>query len=516
MKMNTSMKRGRKTVSLMLVTSVLFTSTLFTGCGSKEGIKSGMITTVQSSNYSEKFTAEGTIECAEPHYIYSTLTLPAQEVLVKEGDKVKKGDLLCVLDSTTIEEQIAVKEATIELSGKRAASSVASATIKYNGYNDALTTGENLTLVEALGNQEAARQALETSLKAYEDYKQTLDLGKDPTLIAADQEVASASTRIQQAQSMQYELDDIEGTSKLEKEKAEDEVDSAYLSYAQATQNRDALLRQSNIQLANLAKAAENANYNYLVAQKGYASAVRSLENAKAESAEAITQASLLGDTSVEELQLAQLENQLLNSQIVADCSGTVTAVNIKVGENSTGVLFVIEDTSDLIFTAKVSEKEINNVSEGMTVSVTTNAENSKDYKGTVERVAAYTEKTAEGETDTSGKDAEFLVTIRFEDADEDARIGMNGKASFIAYEEESGIAVPNEAVFSADDGKKYVLTISSDKKSGTINKTEVSTIYKGKRESLIEGKGISSGTHVIVDAASYMDMVGKEINITD
>ena len=151
-----------------------------------------------------------------------------------------------------------------------------------------------------------------------------------------------------------------------------------------------------------------------------------------------------------------------------------------------------------------------------MTVSVATNAENSKDYKGTVERVAAYTEKTAEGETDTSGKDAEFLVTIRFEDADEDARIGMNGKASFIAYEEESGIAVPNEAVFSADDGKKYVLTISSDKKSGTINKTEVSTIYKGKRESLIEGKGISSGTHVIVDAASYMDMVGKEVNITD
>ena len=147
MKMNTSMKRGRKTRSLIIVTSVLFTSTFFTGCGSKEGIKSGMITTVQNSNYSEKFTAEGTIECAEPHYIYSTLTLPAQEVLVKEGDKVKKGDLLCVLDSITLEEQIAVKEATIELSGKRTASSVATANIKYNGYNDALTTGENLTLV---------------------------------------------------------------------------------------------------------------------------------------------------------------------------------------------------------------------------------------------------------------------------------------------------------------------------------------------------------------------------------
>ena len=192
-----------------------------------------------------------------------------------------------------------------------------------------------------------------------------------------------------------------------------------------------------------------------------------------------------------------------------------VTAVNVNVGEQSTGVLFVIEDTSDLIFTAKVSEKEINSVSEGMAVSVSTKAENSEDYAGTVQRVAAYTEKTADGETDTSGKDAEFNVTIVLDAPDENVRIGMNGKASFIAYEQPEGLAVPNEAVYTDTDGKKYVLTITSDTESGTVEKKEVTVNYKGKRESSVESASLHSGDHVLVDAATYWDLIGQTVTIT-
>lgn len=508
-------KMMRRSVPAVFMTGVLLTASVLTGCGKGEGISRGMITTVTTGDYTEKFTAEGTVECAEPHYVYSTLSLPVEEVLVKEGDYVTAGTLLCVLDTKTIEDKIAVKQAAIELYEKKASTNVSAARTQYNIYNESLASGTDVNLVEAFAKMEAARETYESAQKTYDDYKESVSMGMDPALASADQSVARAANSLQQAKSWQYELDDTHGVSKLEKEEAEDAVDSASLAYVQAIENRDNLLRQSDIKLADYAKLAEDANYNYIIAQTAYTAAVKSLENAKTLSQAAINQAMINGDMTVEELELAQLNDQLLDAQVIAECSGMVTAVNVNVGEASTGVLFVIEDTSDLIFTAKVSEKEINSVSEGMAVSVSTKAENSEDYTGTVQRVAAYTEKTADGETDTSGKDAEFNVTILLEEPDENVRIGMNGKASFIAYEQPEGLAVPNEAVYTDTDGKKYVLTISSDTESGTIEKKEVTVNYKGKRESSVESASLHSGDHVLVDAATYWDLIGENVTIT-
>lgn len=511
-----SLKKIRKKAVLVLGIYSALTLLALTGCGKKDGIPAGSIGSMEAADFTEYVKADGTVECAKPCYVYSTLTLPVEKILVEEGDRVSAGDLLCVLDTESIEEQIEVKQAAMDLTERSASTSVEAAWHQYNIYTEGLNNGTDVNLVEAMANLQIARETYESAQKAYDDYKESLNLGMDPTLVAADQAVAQAATAIQQAKSMQSELDDEHGVSDIEKEKAEDAVDSANLAYVQAVQSRENLLRQSDLRLADYAKSAEDANLNYITAQTAYNAAVRALENARALSADAIEQAKLKGDLSVDEIQLAQLQKKLLDAQILADFSGTVTAVNIEVGENSTGVLFVIEDTKELVLTAKVPEKDINSISENMSVLVTPKADNSDTYGGSVKRVADSAYKNASGKTDTSGEDADYKVTVTIENPDEKIKIGMNGEAEFLVYSKESCFAVQNEAIFTDENGDKFILTASGDSGKVTLKKSPVTVVYAGKNMSVIEGSDVKTGTRFITEASNYMEYAGSSVDVAD
>lgn len=489
-------------------------SLAFTGCGKKEALSPGSITVLEPVSFVEKVRADGTVECSEPHYIYSNLTLPVQEIYVKEGDHVSEGDLLCKLDVRTIEEQIEIQQAAMELTQKNASSQEDAARRQYNIYSEGLKGGTDVNLVAAKAAMESAREVYETAKKRYDDYMESLNMGMDPALSAADQAVARAATALHQAKSMQYELDDEEHVTDIQKEEAEDAVDSASLAYVQAVESKKNLLRQSDITLADYAKNADDANLNYIIAQSAYNAAVRALENAKATTTDAINQAVLSGDMSVEDLKLAQLRQKLVDSNITSDFEGTVTAVNVEVGENSTGVLFVVEDTSDLILTARVPEKDINSISSDMAITVTPKADNSGSYKGVISRVADSSEKNASGKTDTSGEDAEYKVTIVIEDPDERIRIGMNADAEFTVFEQEGCFTVPKDAVYKDEEGSTSVLAVNTAEGSGTVIKTPVSVVYAGKSMNVIEGSGIASGTRVLTDASAGMELVGTRVNI--
>ena len=498
----------------MLAAGMVWMAVLTTGCGKEEGISAGMLTTLASGDFREKFNADGTVECAEPHFVYSTLTLPVKDVLVKEGDHVQAGDLLCVLDTESIEKEIAMQQASMDVTQKNASTTVSAAKRQYNTYVEGITNGTDTNLVAAMARAEQARELCEAAQIQYANYKETVNMGMDPTLAAADQAVKSAANSIQQAQSMQYEMDGKDYVTEIQKEQAEDAVDSANLAYVQAIERRDNLLRQSDLQLAAYAKDVDDAMNQYLGAVAAYQATVRDLENAKQASSDAISQAMRSGDVSVEELRLAQLQDDLLDAQILAEASGTVTAVNIKEGENSTGVLFVIEDTQDLILTARVSEKDINHVDRGMVADVTTKSDSSDVYEGRVMQISETAYKNAAGETDTSGKDADYKVTLNIAEPDSRIRVGMNAKVSFVAYEKKDCLTVPNEAVYTDENGDSYILTVTMGEEGGTIGTEKIDVIYKGKRESVVEGEGLTTGTQIIIDGETYQDLAGQTVKI--
>ena len=489
-------------------------------CGKEEGLSEGAFSILEKGSFSETIEVDGTVECADPHFVYSSLTLPVTEVFVKEGDHVEAGDLLCVLDTRDMEDQIALQHAAMVLTQKNANTGVSAARHQYDIYTENLMNGNDVNLVAARTNVEKAREAFEMAQKQYEDYKQSVHLGMDPTLAAADQAVARAATAIQQAKSMQEKLDDEEYATDVQKEEAEDAVDSANLQYVQAKQSRENLLRQSDIALSDYAKNMENAEWTYIYAQANYDAAVHALENARDISSDAIKQASLAGDVSVEELQLTQLERKLVDAQIISDFSGTVTAVNIEVGENATGVLFVIEDTKDLVLNARVPEKDINRIFSGMEVSVTPKADNSDSYTGKISRIADAAGKNASGRTDTSGEDAEYKVTIDIASPDDRIRIGMNGEADFIVYRKDNCFVLPNKAIYTDEEGKSYILFLGGsnvdDKgvERATIQKAEITVVYEGESTSEVEGNAICEGTRILTDAASNLDKAGTSVVI--
>ena len=210
--------KNNNLVRTMMAAGMVWMAVLTTGCGKEEGLSAGMITTLQSGDFREKFNADGTVECAEPHYVYSALTLPVKDVLVKEGDHVQAGDLLCVLDTESIEKEIAMQQASMDVTQRNASTTVSAAKRQYNTYVEGITNGTDTNLVAALANAEQARELCEAAQIQYANYKESVNMGMDPTLTAADQAVKQAATSIQQAQSMQYEMDGKDYVTEVQKE----------------------------------------------------------------------------------------------------------------------------------------------------------------------------------------------------------------------------------------------------------------------------------------------------------
>ena len=90
----------------------------------------------------------------------------------------------------------------------------------------------------------------------------------------------------------------------------------------------------------------------------------------------------------------------------------------------------------------------------------------------------------------------------------------MNAKVSFVAYECRGCLTVPNEAVYTDENGESYILTVTMGEEGGTIGMEKIAVIYKGKRESVVEGDGIADGTQVIIDGATYQDLAGQTVKI--
>ena len=48
----------------------------------------------------------------------------------------------------------------------------------------------------------------------------------------------------------------------------------------------------------------------------------------------------------------------------------------------------------------------------------------------------------------------------------------------------------------------------------GTIGTEKINVIYKGKRESVVEGEGLTTGTQIIIDGETYQDLAGQTVKI--
>lgn len=144
---------------------------------------------IQMKSLENKISVSGTVESSSSQKVYSRLMYPVEKINVSVGDTVKKGDVLCTINTEELQQQILQQQASVENSGISSDYNLSDAEERYTEALEKYNSGENVTLINA-------QKAIDQAEKALEDAKRQEKLGVDSSLPT---NVRSAESNIQSA-----------------------------------------------------------------------------------------------------------------------------------------------------------------------------------------------------------------------------------------------------------------------------------------------------------------------------
>jgi RND family efflux transporter MFP subunit len=181
----------------------------------KDTAPSVRCTALAKTTLKDAVSVTGTVRSKDPANVYSTLTLPVAKVSVSVGDTVKKGDVLAVLDSSSLEKDIRQQEYTASYADKSAALALQKAKSDYENALSLYKQGLGADLTAARSSLEQARTALQTEKEAYGSAQYSYERGQisklelnqqkakldqaQATCDSAEKSVASAQNASQQS-----------------------------------------------------------------------------------------------------------------------------------------------------------------------------------------------------------------------------------------------------------------------------------------------------------------------------
>jgi RND family efflux transporter MFP subunit len=188
--------------------------------------------------------------------------------------------------------------------------------------------------------------------------------------------------------------------------------------------------------------------------------------------------------------QVLAAEASLDNTMIKAPAAGTITSVDIKVGELATALkqAIILQDTNALHLEANISEANIANLQTGQSVDITLDALGpDRHFEGKVQTINP-------GATVVSGV-VNYKVTASV-DSIPDVKPGMTANMTVLVAEKKNVLAIPLRGVITKD-GKKFVRVITDSKKK-TYEEKEVKTGLEAD-EGLVEIlSGLNAGQEIV------------------
>lgn len=168
----------------------------------------------------------------------------------------------------------------------------------------------------------------------------------------------------------------------------------------------------------------------------------------------------------------------LSKSVLTSPISGTVTTVNVSLGEVPSGVVVDVTDLNSLYFDTLVDELDINKIKLGQTVTIKLDSAKTMDLTGVVSEISP-----------TTGHDASNNVTVETKISVTDSkaivlRPGFEGDANIIVNSHENTLLVPFEALVE-ETGQNYVWVISGGK---AVKKTVVKGLEGELNTEIISG----------------------------
>ncbi|MDL2232994.1 efflux RND transporter periplasmic adaptor subunit [Ruminococcaceae bacterium OttesenSCG-928-L11] len=362
----------------------------------------------------------GTVKSTQTKKVYTQLTYPVEALSVQVGDVVAEGDILCQLDTQSLEDAITDKTTSINKSAQSA----------------------NQKLADAQRTYSIAQTMLEKDMNS---------------------ELMAAQSTLRRAEVTMQEMASDLINSRNEMQDARDIEDSEALEQYKFASRKAQLAYDSSKEAVAEAKA------NLKVVEE---TIKQRLEEYQTE----IQKAKVDTDLSDQWLAVTRLQEDIEKCTIKSPVSGVVTAVYATEGASASGLMFVIEDTDSLKIGTRVKEYDIAAIELGNYVEIKSDATGDDVYDGKLEKIAPTSVKTATGDIDTSS-DVEFEAEVSVQSSQTNLKIGMKTRMNIVYEEKQQVLAVPYEAIAYNQEGATvvYVAKIGEDG-LGTVESVAVET----------------------------------------
>lgn len=416
--------------------------------------------TIERQDIENYISVSGNVEGTNIVKVTSDLNNKVKELKVEVGSSVKEGDVLCIFDSTELQNEYDTLKASFDKTGEKQQSlhEINQRTLNnaYSDKEDAVAQAQR-----AIDNAVSARD------NAYSKYN---SLGQKK-----DELYNQYINYYNAAYGDEYN------------EVAERQSEAAYAQYTQAESEYSAMGEQ----LATYDNAVQDA-------RDAYNKAVKSADQAIQAAKDSINAEKFDSDSSTQN-QLDKLKEKIDKCTVKATTSGIVTSIDVAEGSfPSASSIMTIEDTSQLRIKVTVNESDILNVHEGQKAVITTTATGDKEFIGSVDRVvnifSGQLKDAITGEASGGGYSAE----IKLDANSSELLIGMSAKVKIILDEKPDVIAVPYDAIMEDDNGKQSVFIAEGSEGAYTAKKVDVETGMEANYYTEITSDSLKEGDIVI------------------
>nr|WP_241393683.1 HlyD family efflux transporter periplasmic adaptor subunit [Clostridium butyricum] len=414
-------------------------------------------------------SSSGAIKSGTSTSIYSNLNdYNVQQINVEVGDEVKKGDVLAIIDTSTLEDDIEKQELSVSANEKKAQIALEQAKDTYENSVYLYENNLNTTLVNAQAAVDQNKLSLDNKKSIYEYKQMMLDNGEE-----SSQNVNLAKIDYENAQS---DYDKSQIALSAAKVSVEQEIEKNKKSYESA----QAAVDDTSSRLA-LEKQKEKLKDKEVVATvDGIVTAVNASVGSKCEDSLFVIQDlnDLIVKVSVDETEIA----------------------NVAVGQK----VQVTTDASNEILEGEVVT--VDPISSAAASETSTSSSSSSSSKSS---------GTSSTSSNSTSSDVTFTVKVQItsEDIDKAVKVGMNAVVNIIIGESDNVFAVPYESIID-NHGQKSIYEAEEQNGQYVVKEISVTTGLESDMNTEIEGEDLKEGMIVLNDPSNYH--VGSVVDINN
>ena len=488
--------------------------------------------TLQKGTLDDSISASGTVESSDVSNVTTDLKYTVKTVDVQVGDMVEAGDVICTLDTESLEKSIEKAKETL-------ADSMAQAEKAYQKAQESLAEAQTNTS-EAKTEMDEAESAKNDAWSAYDSARSKVSSFQTEADNAAAQEESALSAlndAMAVAAEKQTAYNDAYGAWKTESDRqlaadyqpadgdaeklaglqtameeaqaqleaataAQTSAEAAYKQASEQSQAKQQALNeaQNTVGLTGLQTAYQQAQSAYEQAQTAYEQAVKNQETAQETCDDALESY----NKSSESDELTDLQEQLEQCTLTAETSGKVTAVNATVGSMIDGAAATIQNTDSLKVAITIPEYDIESVQVGMTARITSDVTD-KEVSGTLSQISP----TATGGGSSSSS---FAAEVTIDDADSGLLIGTNAKVEIILSTTEDVFTVPLDAIGENEAGES-VIYVQTGEEDGEPVFEEMAVTVGEQNDYYAQISGAELEEGLVVRASADEDEATEELD---